>query len=171
MDLNGVKARAASKLLAGFAHNHNEVSRMSRAVQAQQLGLPASEYATPYPGDQTTTNTTVNHHGISAGGFVAALAAAGLIAGGAGVAGVKLAQPAQQAAAPVTPAAPASPAPVIQPAPAYDGRLVQEQRQADGSWKFLWSLPARRLPDGAVETNDGRKWKAGKDGTTWEEAH
>jgi hypothetical protein len=122
----GVVDEAKRRLFAIFAHNHNEVTRMARAAQAKQLGLPPSEFATPYPGTQQSVVTNNTGGGLVKGAVLSAV----LLAGGAG-AGLGVRQATSPAAVQDNPAA-------TQPAPAakqqaYDA--VWQELQPDGTWK------------------------------------
>lgn len=180
--LDLARARSQERMWAMMAHDYNEKTRMLRAAMARGQGLPEADFATLYPGGQQTYNLTQVAQpapaSIPAAPAVPAkirlwpqlLASAGLgLAGGAAIPianALKLSSP----PAPATSTIPTAPAPVPTtqaPVPPVDGTIVTEQQGKTG-WKTLWSLPAKRLPDGTAQTSDGRVWRPKGDGSTWE---
>lgn len=132
------------------------------ADQRSKLGLQAARKALDIADDDMNINASKS--GIGAAGAAGIALAAGLPS--ALIAALMLLK------SPVVPTQSVSvtqPAAVAPAAVVPDGTIVQEQRQPDGTYKPLWSLPAKLLPDGTAQTLDSRKWRKGKDGTTWEE--
>jgi hypothetical protein len=171
MTLKQLAQQRIADMFAMAVDDQNKNLAMNRAATAQMQGLDPSQYGATFPGANvnitlapdsppaTTPAATTTTAAPAAATqsilnpVLAALAAAGLTLGGVTLATRPAASTPPAATVPTatpttpTPAAAPTPPAVVSPALTNQGPLVydvEQQQQADGTWKEIWRSPKAR---------------------------